>query len=493
MTKIYTAILAFLCAISVSAQDSYYYYHGEKVQLEIDNTKFVAISSASSNTPLNSSQGFTLLDIIKDDSFKVELYESDSNNTFSEEAFLNIAPETISIAPCFKYHNTPLIPDGYIDVKLKNSKDIALLNEFSKRMHFEIADQNQFMPLWYSLKITPGQGHNPIDIANKLYETHLFASSSPSFMYDMDEISYDPLVHEQWNLYNSSNPNYDISVSEAWNYSTGKDVVIAFVDRGVYLQHPDLKDNAYSKCYDVGLDKEVNTIYNDHGTHCGGIAAAVRNNGNQIAGVAPDAKIMSVSIPIGSNHNINVANGINWAWKNGADIISCSWKTIPKECVEDAIDSALVYGRSGKGCVIVKSAGNEGADGGISYPGNYRPEVLAISSLSHDGSISSFSSHGDNMFVAAPGASILSTMPNGSTAKMSGTSMACPHVSGVAALILSRNPDLSALEVREIIAKSAIKIGTKPYNIMKEFGLWNEYYGYGILNAANAVKNTPKK
>ena len=97
------------------------------------------------------------------------------------------------------------------------------------------------------------------------------------------------------------------------------------------------------------------------------------------------------------------------------------------------------------------------------------------------------------MFVAAPGASILSTMPNGSTAKMSGTSMACPHVSGVAALILSRNPDLSALEVREIIAKSAIKIGTKPYNIMKEFGLWNEYYGYGILNAANAVKNTPKK
>lgn len=71
--------------------------------------------------------------------------------------------------------------------------------------------------------------------------------------------------------------------------------------------------------------------------------------------------------------------------------------------------------------------------------------------------------------------------------------MACPHVSGVAALILSRNPDLSALEVREIIAKSAIKIGTKPYNIMKEFGLWNEYYGYGILNAANAVKNTPKK
>lgn len=96
------------------------------------------------------------------------------------------------------------------------------------------------------------------------------------------------------------------------------------------------------------------------------------------------------------------------------------------------------------------------------------------------------------MFITAPGTNILSTIPNNATAYKSGTSMAAPHVAGVAALILERNPKLSATKVREIMGKTAQKIGSYPYDTTKTYGTWNERYGYGLVDAYNAVINTPR-
>ena len=123
---------------------------------------------------------------------------------------------------------------------------------------------------------------------------------------------------------------------------------------------------------------------------------------------------------------------------------------------------------------MVKSAGNSG--GAITFPGDYKEDIIAVGNITETGEINSGSSHGPNMLVCAPGTDILSTMVGNTTAVKGGTSMACPHVSGVAALILERNPKLSAAKVR---------------SINKKYGTWNEYYGYGLVDAYKAVLNTP--
>lgn len=202
-----------------------------------------------------------------------------------------------------------------------------------------------------------------------------------------------------------------------------------------------------------------------------------------------NSKVVIIS-PVGVLPAVPKGDGINWAWKNGADIISCSWRCPQSEYLEAAFDMAINQGREKRGCIVVKSAGNTGNE--ISYPGNYREEIIAVGNIQKSGIIANSSSHGPNMLVCAPGTNILSTMVGNTTAYMSGTSMACPHIAGVAALILERNPKLSAAKVREIIAKNTKKIGNRDYSISKRYGTWNEYYGYGLIDAAKAVKNTPR-
>ena len=386
---------------------------------------------------------------------------------------------------------------GYLYVKLKSLNDKEVLERTAKSYGLIVIEQNKFMPLWFVLKKENSTRGKSLDIANSLYETGLFEECAPDLSFDGREISYDPFAKEQWNLYNDRDDKYskkgvDINISDAWNYATGKGVVIAIVDNGVELTHKDLATNIYHKSYDARSGTSPSKVYlgtgmDYHATHCAGIAAAVRNNGFGIAGVAPDAKIMSVSEDFGANslRDYNLANGIMWAWKNGADIISCSWGLFDaSDLVTAAIDSALTKGRDGKGCIVVKSAGNNGKD--ITFPGNVYG-VITVANIAPDGGWYYTSSHGDNLFVSAPGTNIPSTVLNDSIESHMGTSMAAPHVSGVAALMLERNPDLTVWQVREIIARTARRLDTMPSGIRKAWGQWDEYYGYGLLNARDAV------
>ena len=113
--------------------------------------------------------------------------------------------------------------------------------------------------------------------------------------------------------------------------------------------------------------------------------------------------------------------------------------------------------------------------------------VITVGNIKPNGIICEDSSHGENMLVCAPGTDVLSTVPNNGLKVMSGTSMAAPHVAGVAALMLERNPDLTVWQVREIIARTARKLNTMTFTEEKDFGPWNEYYGYGLVNALDAV------
>lgn len=483
-------IIAITIASIYAYGQNYYYYRGNKLMITENSNLIVQLSSTEKAASNSTIEGFSLVTSVTNNSREIKIFQRNSSS--SDPSVLGKMSRSI-VMPCYiDERGEDLIPNGHFNVKLKSTSDYPLLKRIAEEKKCEILSQNEYMPLWYNLRITEFTNENSVEIANSFYETGLFEASFPSFTIDALEISYDPYVTEQWNLYNSV-AGVDISVSPAWNYATGRGIKIAIIDEGVDLYHCDLVENIYPLSFDVESNSSPSQLYGSHGTHCAGIAAAVRNNDIQVAGVAPDAKIISVSckLILGDNLENKLANAINWAWQRGADVISCSWWCRSNELIENAIDNAVTLGREGKGCIFVKSAGNTA--GSISYPGNYSPDVLAVANIDKFGEVALSSGSGPNLFVAAPGSCILSTVPNDQVARDSGTSMACPHVSGVAALILERNPNLTAKEVREIIALNAKKIGSLPYSIIKQYGAWNERYGYGLVDAYQAVINTPRK
>lgn len=484
--------LSLLClALSIKAQ-SYYYYRGTRQTLTRHPSKVVAIAPKANNVTLSPTDGFHLVNTISDTKSNIKVYSLSSTARLaalqSDEAL-----SSVQIQPSFLTEDgKELYPNGYLNVQLRAASDFPQLQTLANLYGCEILSQNEYMPLWYNLRMRPESGKGAVDVANVFYETGKFAAAFPSFSMEALEVSYDADVYKQWGLYNADYPGFDISISRAWGYATGRGITIAIVDNGIDVMHQDLAANMHPLSYDTETKTSPSKLYGDHGTHCAGIAAAVRNNGIQVAGVAPDAKLMAISntLKLRANLDDEAAYGINWAWKNGADIISCSWWCYKNELLQQAIDSAVTRGREGKGCIFVKSAGND--SGPISYPGNYSPMVLAVANMSRNGNLVGSSNYGPNMFVTAPGDSILSTIPGDRIEKKGGTSMAAPHVAGLAALILERNPRLTAKQVHEIIARTAKKIGPYPYDTVKEYGTWNERYGYGLIDAYEAVINTPR-
>ena len=349
------------------------------------------------------------------------------------------------------------------------------------------------MPLWYIVAITQDCNINTVECANLLWESGKFAASVPDLSANDLICSNDPMFNQQWGLYNSSYPDIDISVTSAWNYSTGKSIKIAILDTGVDLNHIDLSSNISSLSYDTETNSSPSIVYRAHGTHCAGIAAAVKDNGIQIAGVAPEATIISISNSLTgtTNSRLKRADGIIWAYQHGADIISNSWGSSTYHvAIDEAIQDAFSYGRQGKGCVITFSSGNDSMNT-IGYPANCNDTILAVGAIDNTGTRSSFSNYGTELDLVAPGVNILSTIPNSQTDYKSGTSMACPHVAGVAALVLERNPELTVNQVNSIINSNTKKISGVTFNVTKPDGLWNNEYGYGLVDAYSSVINTP--
>lgn len=490
-------LLVFAAYASAVAQDSYYYFDGSKVPLTIDPRHVVvAASKADSGSWLPSA--VTTTDTVSDADVLLTVYELPAS---ADMKLLKAAAAKARayVNPCYRSEKGDLLPPtGYMYVQLRSAGDSTLLHDTARLNGCEVVRQNVFMPLWYTLRIAQGSSSDPVEVAKAIYETGQFASASPDFFCHPYAISNDPNVYDQWGLYNSLCPNVDISVSKAWNYATGLGVKIALIDSGVDKTHPELAPNLAPESFDADTQTSPSRYYQYHGTHCAGILAAVRNNGVQIAGVAPDAKLVIVSsCGARATSGEYFANGVNWAWKNGADVLSCSWGcSSSQDILKNAIDSALIRGRGGKGCVMVFAAGNDGSGGNanLRFPADYQSDIIAVGSIDTLGNVSRFSSHGSNLCVCAPGDTILSTYPGGQLTRLRGTSMACPHVAGVAALVLERNPNLTAAQVKAIISSNTKKTGTRPYltTVGKPYGTWNEYNGYGLVNAYTSVLNTPR-
>ena len=291
----------------------------------------------------------------------------------------------------------------------------------------------------------------------------------------------DPNYSEQWNLFLMNMP-------QAWRIEQGNpEVTVAVVDSGIDTRHPEFRSQLWQNVGEIpgnGIDDDVNGYVDDingwdfsdaptlsgngdwkvrdnefedeigHGTHVSGIIAAEANNGIGITGIAWRCRLMPLraNFKYGSGgylQNDDVAAAIVYAADNGARVINMSWgDTVNAFIIEDAV--AYAYAR---GCVLVAAAGNEGAVGSW-YPAGLK-NVISVAGLGRERQLYSESNFGATIDIVAPGDEILSTDLNGGYQNRSGTSVAAAHVSGVAALVLSANPDYSNTEIRETLNTTA--------------------------------------
>lgn len=472
-----------------------YYYKGKRIPLSVNDSKIcISIPKDSEITRERILANVKALDNIADEYFDILIIsQSEFNKLTTLDSWKEDAKSVIITSGYSTTDETEVFATPYLNIRLKREQDTGLLTSYAKKYRLKIVRQDPFMPLWYILAITLDSGINALECANKIWESGKFAESVPDLSSNDLICSNDPMFNQQWGLYNSNYPGIDISVSSAWNYSTGKNIKIAILDTGVDLDHIDLSSNISSLSYDTETNTSPSIYSGDHGTHCAGIAAAIKDNGIQIAGVAPEATIVSISnsFEFSTNSRLKRADGIVWAYQNGADIISNSWSSgTYHAAINEAIYDAFRYGRQGKGCVITFASGNDSCNS-VNYPANCNDTILAVGAINNTGTRAGSSNYGTELDLVAPGIHILSTIPDDQTGYKSGTSMACPHVAGVAALILERNSELTVNQVNSIICSNAKKLSGVNFNFTKPDGTWNNEYGYGLVDAYNSVINTP--
>ena len=284
----------------------------------------------------------------------------------------------------------------------------------------------------------------------------------------------DPSYASQYGLFQINMPN-------AWEIGQGtSNIVVAVIDTGVDLDHPDLSctvPGGASKItagWDYANGDNSPDDDHSHGTHVAGIIGACTDNGIGIAGVAPNVRLMPIKVlnAYGSGSYSDVANGIIYATNNGADIINLS---LGGSGGNSTLASAVQYANS-NGVLVIAASGNAGASS-LYYPAAYS-EAMAVGATNSSDNRAYYSNYGNGLSVVAPGSSIYSTVPN-SYAYKSGTSMATPHVAGLAAIIWSLDPALAHTEVQDIIESTVDDKGSAGYDI---------YYGYGRVNAYKALE-----
>lgn len=298
---------------------------------------------------------------------------------------------------------------------------------------------------------------------------YLYLTNETAEAADTLEIPNDMLFSEyQWNL-------PIIETNRGWKLSKGSnDVIVAVVDTGVDLSHPDLKGRLL-KGYNVVAPDEEPIDDVGHGTHVAGIISANVNNGEGIAGMMWGGKILPVKAldKSGSGTTYSVAQGIIWATDNGAKVINLS---LGNYADAQFLHEAIKYAFD-KDVVLVAATGNDNTER-PGYPAAY-PEVLSVSATDYNLQKASFSNYGDYVDVVAPGESIASTYPDNQYAALSGTSMASPHVAALAALIRSVNPDLKNTEVMDIIRSNVIDLGDPGHDNL---------YGHGQIDVYAALE-----
>jgi subtilisin family serine protease/subtilisin-like proprotein convertase family protein len=299
----------------------------------------------------------------------------------------------------------------------------------------------------------------------------------PNYKINVTAIPNDPSFSSLWGLNNTGQgggtPDADIDAAEAWNIQTGNNVLVGVIDTGVDYNHPDLAANIWTNPGEIagdGIDNDGNGYVDDihgydffnndsdpmddvgHGTHVAGTIAGSGNNGVGVTGVSWSSKIMALKF-MGPNGGTtyDAIRAINYATQMGAKITNNSWAGGGfSQGLYDAIAAAR-----NAGSLFIAAAGNSGNnnDSTATYPASYDLDnIIAVAATDRNDQLASFSNYGaTSVDIGAPGVDILSTTPNNTYSTYDGTSMAAPHVSGVASLVWAQNPGMTYAQVKERI------------------------------------------
>ncbi len=318
--------------------------------------------------------------------------------------------------------------------------------------------------------------------------------AEPDFLFFAEATPNDPGYDKLYGLNNTGQtggtPDADVDAPEGWDITTGDpNTVVAVVDTGVDISHPDLNGNLWTNPEEAvglsGVDDDNNgyvddihgwdffhndpTVYDvgdgdEHGTHVAGTIAAEGNNGAGVTGVNWEAQIMPLKFlgldkdgyVVGSASD--AAKAIDYAVNEGAKISNNSYGCSGTDCYSKTLKAAIDSADSA-GHLFVAAAGNQGTDNDTTpnYPSNYESSnIVAVAATNDKDGLASFSNYGSSSVdLAAPGVSILSTLPGGKYGYYSGTSMATPHVSGVAALLKSQDPTADDGQLKDQILQFA--------------------------------------
>jgi subtilisin family serine protease len=350
-----------------------------------------------------------------------------------------------------------------------------------------------------TFRVRYGASTTPADVAKRLNALGEVAWAEPNRWREAYLVPNDPQFGAQWGLTR-------IGCPDAWDHTTGDpSIVVAVVDTGIDLNHPelaallvggqDLVDFPPGSIPKPGWVFEgdftgVDAIPQDevgHGTHVAGTICCASNNAVGVAGVAWNVRLMPVRVLAriretatgrvsGSGSAANIAAGIRWAVDHGARVINMSLGGYGDTTVErEAVAYAISHG-----VVVVAAMGNDNTNQ-QSFPAAY-PDVIAVAATDSGDHRASFSNFGPHIDVSGPGVGIQSTYWDDTYASLNGTSMASPHVAGVAALVLSRNSSLSASAVGNIIRSTARPLRDNPADPVP-----NDNYGSGLVQAGAAV------
>jgi thermitase len=424
--------------------------------------------------------------------------------------------------PVYRIDTQKLMVDGEIIVQFKpdvgatRAKEVLAL--FSHQVITRGLEANS-----YTVRIT--NADSTLAVANTLNQRTDVLYSQPNFLHVADQLPRphlrpklfaalaapvfpsDEYFPQQWGMENKNsnasqgNAGADIRIKGAWNVTHGSaGVIVAIIDEGVDASHQDLRGKIIENVDAFDGGDGLPNQGDSHGTNCAGIIAATPNNGIGIAGVAWDTRILSIRVirttdGVSEYSTETISNGLRLAAEKGAHIISMSMVMSPEIAIRNQIDYALFSGARGKmGTIVVFPSGDTGVSG-VSFPcslSSSRPIICVGASNEWDEVKSQTSQDNENFWgsntgkevtVVAPGVHVCTTdlvVPNAVpyVCDFRGTSAAVPHVAGIAALILSKNPIMTAAEVRTRIASTADKLGPASFS---------EDYGWGRVNACRAL------
>ncbi len=481
---------------------AYYWYHDQKIYLPVDENSYFAIFRESTLKEMPKLSSLNAGIEFKDYNFQTSSAKGETEEKFfwakvDYEIAQAYSDEIVYLAPYLVGSSNDLGVTDRFYVKLKSEADYGLLKTFADE-HGAKIDEENFMPLWYSLVCTEQASENALTLSNMAYESGKFDKTDVEFMgnFKWATVDYpydDQYFSDQWNLHGT----YGINIEEVHAITFGSgSIKVAVIDSGTLLGHPDLPIymswDAYSQTSPARLYTNPNNgEISPHGTQMASIIASTPDNGIGITGIAPGVAVYPISIGADPSEFMAV-RAIIHAADVGVRVASNSYSfSQNKTATDDAFNYAL-----DKGCVIVQASGNINNQSN-GYPYASIPEIISVGSITIQGtrweesnSPTFGSTYGQHLDVVAPGTDIMTLKPNGEYEVCTGTSPACPHVAATAALMLSVNNELTPKQVADIIEITARKLPAYNFGInnSRPNGKWHEQVGYGLVNPVEALR-----